>query len=278
MPVEISTGVPRPRLVLTHCTNSPIKRQLRIGDSGGAAARLAIQRPNLLDSKEPSPPAAGESSFHVSTIIVTGPSLTRLTRIMAPNRPVSTSAPALAQPLYQPVDKFVCQVRWGGVHKRRATSPARIRVQRELADNQDRQAQLGRGPVQLPAASGKSRICQIFAARRSADVWSSCRPTPMSAHRPGPIRPITSPSTLTDASDTRCTRPRMAQNHNSWPPQFVGQAPGTPSEGVEMPHESSAQAASSAVPGRTHAVNLAAMSGRRGRTGTGPHGIRVEHR
>jgi hypothetical protein len=75
--------------------HSPFQRQLRNGDGGGATAPYRpYKKAESLDSKEVSPPCVRESSFQVSTIIVTGPSFTKLTRIMAPKRPVATSAPA----------------------------------------------------------------------------------------------------------------------------------------------------------------------------------------
>ena len=84
-----------------HTGNHPL-HQLPYKKGSCASATVAVRQPDwhiqtrdTLDSKQTSPAGATESSFQVSTIIVTGPSFTRLTRIMTPKRPVATSAPVL---------------------------------------------------------------------------------------------------------------------------------------------------------------------------------------
>jgi hypothetical protein len=55
----------------------------------------------------------------------------------------------------------------------------------------------------FPASSSKTLRASSFAAIRSASASPSPRRMPRSTSRPGPIRAISSPFTLTEASLTR---------------------------------------------------------------------------
>src|SRR5436190_996629 len=69
-----------------------------------------------------------------------------------------------------------------------------------------------------PSASSKMRSARTFSASRSAARLSSSRATPSSTSNPGPIAPVTRPSTFTAARLTRCTSARM---HRSAEPEEV---------------------------------------------------------
>src|SRR5690606_12647097 len=59
-----------------------------------------------------------------------------------------------------------------------------------------------------PSASSKIRRFQSLSASLRAAASSSSWVTPTSTHSPRPMAPTTSPSTVTDASLTRCTTAR----------------------------------------------------------------------
>src|SRR5947209_11519486 len=68
-----------------------------------------------------------------------------------------------------------------------------------------------------PSASSKMRSARTFSASRSAARASSSRAMPSSTSSPGPIAPVTRPSTLTAARLTRCTSARTRETYR-WPP------------------------------------------------------------
>ncbi len=176
-----------------------------------ASRRRRRQEPGRQPGVSPGPgPRAPVRSLRSRRRIVTGPSLTSLTCIMAPKRPVATSAPAACSWLTSR-STSARQPPGRRLDERRPAAPGRVGVQRELADDQYGQAQFGRGDGSYcRPRPGKGGSARSSAASRSAASWSSWQPTPTSAHRPGPIWPTTSPSTLTDASETRCRSPRTA--------------------------------------------------------------------
>ena len=125
----------------------------------------------------------------------------------APNTPRSTLR---AQALERVAEGVVQRLGDGagrGSRPGRAASLAGVGVQRELADHQQRRAEVGRRllvgeDAQLPDLAGQR-------GRR----LRRCRRASRRAGRPGRAaasRPTTSPSTVTDADEARCTTARMA--------------------------------------------------------------------
>src|SRR5690242_7430473 len=74
----------------------------------------------------------------------------------------------------------------------------------------------------FPCSSSKMRRSQTSSAIHRASSSPSCVPTPSRTQRPCATEPVTFPSTVTDASDTRCTTARTGhQYQNPACPAFV---------------------------------------------------------
>ena len=108
---------------------------------------------------------------------------------------------------HNPVYQRSGNLRGGRLGERGPPAPGRVGIERELADKSTGKPSSSAERFMLPVPSGNRRSCRIFAASRSAAFSSSSRPTPTSVHKPRPILPTTTPSTLTDASETRLDQP-----------------------------------------------------------------------
>ena len=124
-----------------------------------------------------------------SSRTVTGPSLTSSTAMSARNRPVATRAPSRRSSSTTACDERLGLLGPGRRDPARAAAPARVAVERELADDEHLAVGVGHGAVhharvvvedpQAPDACSAS-----LRASASVSVWV----TPTSATRPGPDR------------------------------------------------------------------------------------------
>ncbi len=81
--------------------------------------------------------------------MVTGPSLWISTSIIAPNRPSWTSTPAERSVRHQLLHQRFGHLRWRRIGERRAPTPPRIAIERELTHHEYRSSDVGNAQVHL---------------------------------------------------------------------------------------------------------------------------------
>src|ERR1022692_3810375 len=151
---------------------------------------------------------AGESQ-----IIVTGPSFTRYTCIDACKTPVSTGT-ALLRAVFTKYSysRAAC---WGLAAKSKlGRRPFRQSPYNVNCDTTSRPPPASATfRFILPPLSGKILRCSTFSTRYSAAPSESALAIPSSTSKPGPIAPVTCPSTSTRACLTRWITTRMTKTY-----------------------------------------------------------------
>src|SRR5574343_1194414 len=153
------------------------------------------------------------SGCRESIVSVTGPSLTTATCISAPNTPVGTGLPSSADNLATKRSNSGCD-----------TSPRAARLQdgrlpffTEAYKVNCETARISPPTSSTlrfitPFSSAMMRMRTILPAIQSRSASPSVSSKPASTSKPRPICPLTRPSTVTDASLTRCTTTRIVHS------------------------------------------------------------------
>ena len=132
-----------------------------------------------------------------------GPSLTRLTAISAPNRPVATSTPSPRSASAKPLVQALGEVRIRRAREPRTATPARVGVQRELRDDERRPADVDQRPVRPAVLVPEDPQLGGLAGQLDGDGLRVVRADAEQDDQPGPISPTTAPSTRTFAPVVR---------------------------------------------------------------------------
>ena len=149
-----------------------------------------------------------QKAFPLSSINVTGPSFTSETCICVRKRPQPTLMPPSR------TTKTKCSYRRSASSGSAAATKLGRRPFRQSPNSVNWLTTSIPPPTSanerfiFPSGSSKIRSPAIFSAKYFALASSSPCSTPSKTTRPSPIWPVTSPSTVTLASETRCTTAR----------------------------------------------------------------------
>src|SRR5262245_56444368 len=150
-------------------------------------------------------------SSSVSRMMVTGPSLTRLSAMRAWNRPVSTGT-RLARTAVTKCSYSACAAAAGAAAVNAGRRPRRQSAWSVNCDTTSSAPPTSSSARFIcPASSSKTRSPTTLRPSSSASACESPAATPSSTQSPGPIAPTSWSLTVTRASRTRCTTARTAR-------------------------------------------------------------------
>ena len=141
---------------------------------------------------------------------MTGPSLTSSTSIISPKRPVATFSIDLAglgDKIFIPAQCVTARSR---INERRPSAATRVAVKSKLRNHEHFAVDIGQRKIHLAVRVFKDpKLYDLVDQIVGVLLLSSLCVTPSRTSNPWPISPITSPSTVTFARETRWTTARI---------------------------------------------------------------------